>query len=126
MNPADDSPHPFDRQARQWHAVSLAELSPQTLARLRAARHAAQTNAPSPRGSHRRWLAATAFTALLAVGVGVRFLPQGDAPAASEAPIAPAAGNGANSEYGTAGVLDENPDLYLWLASAEAPPLAME
>lgn len=128
MKPADDSRHRFDRQARQWHAAALKELSPQTLARLRAARHAAQTEAHPARGFHWRWLAATAFTAVLAVGVGVRFLPWSEAPLPGEAPALSVAdsGNGGNGEYSSADVLEEDPDLYLWLASSEAPPLAME
>jgi hypothetical protein len=126
MKPADDSQNRFDQQARQWHAAALKELSPATLARLRAARHAAQTQAPPVRGLHGygRWIAATAFTAVLAVGIGVRLLPLGESPLPSEMPAVPIA---SNNEYNSAAnVLDEDPDLYLWLASADAPPLAME
>lgn len=136
MKPADDSQDRFDQQARQWHAASLKELSPPTLARLRAARHAAQTETRPARGLHGygRWLAATAFTAVLAVGVGVRLLPWGESPLPGEMPAAaPIAGSGdagsneyGAANYGSANVLDEDPDLYLWLASADAPPLAME
>ena len=135
MKPADDSRNHFDQQARQWHAAALKELSPQTLARLRAARHAAQTEAHPARGLHGygRWLAATAFTAVLAVAIGVRLLPWGERPPPSDMPAVPVASNGdaGTNEYSTANdssanVLDEDPDLYLWLASADAPPLAME
>lgn len=134
MKPADDSPDRFDRQARQWHAASLRELSPQTLMRLRAARHAAQAETQPALGRHAygRWLAATAFTAVLAVGIGVRLLPWGESASTSEVPAIPFAdsGNAGSNEgaasYSTANVLDEDPDLYLWLASADAPPLAME
>ena len=135
MKPADDSQNRFDRQARQWHATALKELPPTTLARLRGARHAAQTQARPVRGLHGygRWLAATAFTAVLAVGIGVRLLPWGENPPVSEIPAVPVASHGDASaneygatHYGSANVLDEDPDLYLWLASADAPPLAME
>jgi len=130
MKPADDFRNRLDQQARQWHAAALKELSPATLARLRAARHAARTEAGPVRGLHGygRWLAATAFTAVLAVGIGVRLLPWGESPQASETPAVAMAGNGdtRSNEYNAANVLDEDPDLYLWLASAEAPPLAME
>jgi len=128
MKPADDSRNHFDQQARQWHNAALKELSPATLARLRAARHAAQADARSPRTLHGygRWLAATAFTAVLAVGIGVRLLPWGESPLPSELPPAPVASHADANEYSTANVLDEDPDLYLWLASADAPPLAME
>jgi hypothetical protein len=126
MKPADDFPNRFDQQARQWHAAALKELSPATLARLRAARHAAQSEAPAASGRHGygRWLAATAFTAVLAAGIGLRLLPWGESPQANETPAAAMAGNG--EAYSAANVLDEDPDLYLWLASADAPPLAME
>lgn len=130
MKPADDSQSRFDQQARQWHAAALKELSPATLARLRAARRAAQTEARPARGlhGHGRWLAATAFTAVLAVGIGVRLLPWAESPPPGEIPATPVANNGdaGNNEYSTTNVLDEDPDLYLWLASADAPPLAME
>jgi hypothetical protein len=135
MKPTDDSQNRLDRQARQWHAAALEELSPATLARLRSARHAAQTDARPARGLHGygRWLAATAFTAVLAVGIGVRLLPWGESPRPIEMPTVPVASNGDAStneysaaNYSSANVLDEDPDLYLWLASADAPPLAME
>ncbi|WP_368562821.1 hypothetical protein [Pseudoxanthomonas sp. UTMC 1351] len=130
MKPADDSQNRFDQQARLWHNAALKELSPAMLARLRAARHAAQADARPPRGLHGygRWIAATAFTAVLAVGIGVRLLPWGENPLPGEMPAAPVASNGdaSTNEYSTTNVLDEDPDLYLWLASADAPPLAME
>lgn len=134
MKPTDDSQDRFDQQARQWHAASLRELSPQTLMRLRAARHAAQAQTQPLGGRHAygRWLAATAFTAVLAVGIGVRLLPWGEGTPTNEVPAMPVADSGnagsieAAASYNTANVLDEDPDLYLWLASADAPPLAME
>jgi hypothetical protein len=132
MKPADDAHNRgrLDQQARQWHAAALKELSPATLARLRAARHAAQTGTDRAGSLHGqgRWLAATAFTALLAVAIGVRVLPWDDRPAPAVAPAAPAiaAGDAGSNEFSTASALDEDPDLYLWLASADAPPLAME
>ena len=121
MNPGIDGNHSFDRDMRQLHATAVTHLSPQTLARLRTARHAAQT-APR-RGYAWRWIAATAFSAVLAVAVGMRFLPQ-SAPAPVAQPVA--ATTTATSDYDGVAALDENPDLYLWLASTEAEPLAME
>jgi anti-sigma-K factor RskA len=134
MKPVDDSQDRFDQQAKQWHAASLRELSPQTLMRLRAARHAAQAETQPVRGHHAygRWLAATAFTAVLAVGIGVRLLPLGESASTNEVPAVlvtdsgDAGVNESAASYSTANVLDEDPDLYLWLASADAPPLAME
>lgn len=128
MNPVDDTHARLDAHARQLHGASLRQVSPQTLARLRAARHAAQS-APAPaHAGHWRWLAATAFTAVLAVGVGLQLMPadpSGSVPESGTA-VAVATPSSAVDEFGVSTVLDEDPDLYLWLASSEAQPLAME
>lgn len=127
MNPVHDHDAPFDAQARRLHAAALSHVSPQTLARLRAARHAATQDAPAARAGHWRWMAATAFTAVLAVGVGVQFLPDRQAAPPSATPPAMAdAAAGSADDFNAASVYDEDPDLYLWLASVDAQPLAME
>ena len=52
-------------------------MSPQALARLPAARDGARRAAPASGGARAwRWLTATALAAVLAVGVGLQFLPQ--------------------------------------------------
>lgn len=119
MNPAH--PHDFDTRARQAHAAALAQVSPQTLARLRAARHS------SPASQRRAWpwLTATAFSAVLAVMIGLQWLPSSPAPAPESAEPAITAATPETALPANT-LLDENPDLYLWLASSEAPPLAME
>ncbi|MGH8028071.1 MAG: hypothetical protein ACREO0_15240, partial [Pseudoxanthomonas sp.] len=67
---------------------------------------------------------ATAFSAVLAVAIGVQLLPKpASLPAAQ--PIAAAIDDDAYDDDGVS-ALDENPDLYVWLASSEAEPLAME
>lgn len=119
-NTGIDDKETFDRDMRKLHSAAVNHVSPQTLARLRAARHAAQT-APRP-GHAWRWIAASAFSAVLAVAIGMQFLPQ-SAPVPTAQPMASNASGDYNSSVPT---LDENPDLYLWLASAEAEPLAME
>ena len=117
-----DNKETFDRDMRKLHATAVNHISPQTLARLRAARQAAQT-APRP-GRAWRWIAATAFSAVLAVAIGLQFLPQ-SAPAPTAQPMV--ATVDASGDYNSSvPTLDENPDLYLWLASAEAEPMAME
>ncbi|MBB3275334.1 MULTISPECIES: hypothetical protein [Pseudoxanthomonas] len=119
MNPAHE--HDFDARARQAHAAALAQVSPRTLARLRAARH----SAPASQRRAWPWLTATAFSAVLAVMIGLQWLPSSPAPAPeSPEPAITAATPDAALPANT--LLDENPDLYLWLASSEAPPLAME
>lgn len=125
MNPGIDESsignnQAFDRDMRQLHATAVTHISPQTLARLRAARHGAQV-APQ-RGHAWRWISASAFSAVLAVAIGVQFLPRSVPVPITETTLA-ATGNDYSDNVA---VLDENPDLYLWLASSEADPLAME
>lgn len=123
MTSSDRNHDNFDRQAKQLHAAAVTHLSAQTLARLRAARYAAQADAAPVRHGHWRWLAATAFSAVFAVAILTQFGPLTQTtPDTPPAAIADSA-----SDYDPAlTVLDENPDLYLWLASSEAQPLAME
>jgi|APAra7269096979_1048534.scaffolds.fasta_scaffold06320_4 anti-sigma-K factor RskA len=112
----------FDRDMRELHAEAVSQISPQTLARLRSVRQQAQT---APRRAHAwRWIAASAFSAVLAVALGVQFLPQ----SATSPGAAPALATAdSQDDYDDAlATLDENPDLYVWLASSEAEPLAME
>jgi hypothetical protein len=119
-----NSPSDFDRAMRQLHASALGAVSPQTLARLRGARHAA---AARPRRRHAfAWLGATTCTALLAVVAASRLMPAHlAAPAASQpATVAAQVGAGADDFAGTTEVLDQNPDLYVWLGSDAS--LAME
>lgn len=134
---ADDTPTAvrsgdlaFDRVAQRHHADALAAMSPRTLARLRATRHAATSAHPTRRGLG--WLLASGVAAVLALAIAVQLQR---APVESTAPLqaAATAADGeldpafANDEYRSlvAG-LDENPDLYLWLAANdEALPGAM-
>lgn len=120
MNPASD----FDRHARQLHAAALASLSPQTLARLRSARQA-----PGPGARRSRsftWLGVTACTMLLAVLAASQLLPlhrsgasTSQSPAVAAVPRADAAdaADASDALVSSAGVLDQDPDLYLWLGS---------
>jgi len=62
---------------------------------------------------------------MLAVMIGLQWLPSSPSPVSESAePTITAATPDAALPANT--LLDENPDLYLWLASSEAPPLAME
>ena len=120
----------FDRLAQRRHADALAAMSPLTLARLRATRHAATSTAPTQRG--RGWLLASGSAAVLALAIAVQLQRE---PAESTAPLqaAATAADGeldpalANDDYRSlvAG-LEENPDLFLWLAANDqALPGAM-
>jgi anti-sigma-K factor RskA len=112
----------FDRSMRQLHAAAVSQISPQTLARLRATRHTAQT---APKHGHAwRWVAATAFSAVLAVALGVQFLPHSGTVPATQPMVATVANDDGYDD--SLAALDESPDLYMWLASSEAEPLAME
>ena len=123
MNPA----HDIDQHARRLHQASLAQVSPQTLMQLRNARREAQRHAAPAGARHRgRWWVATAFSAVLAVGIGLQWLPRGPLPSSPTAVASPTEGDLTVEELGVASAFDEDPDLYLWLASADAQPLAME
>lgn len=127
MNPAHDDGHGLDQQARRLHQAALAQVSPQTLMRLRAARHDAGKHAPATgRARTWRWLTATAFSAVLAVGVGLQWLPRTPQTTPTAATTVAQADDGLTDELAVPNALDEDPDLYLWLASADAQPLAME
>ena len=123
MNSAIDKNDAFDRDMQQLHATAVDNISSQTLARLRAARHGLGKETALRRGHAWRWVAASTFSAALAVAIGLQFLPTSQ-PVVTAPPAIAAAAVDEYSEAMT--VLDENPDLYVWLASSEAEPLAME
>ncbi|MCC4633734.1 hypothetical protein [Xanthomonas dyei] len=117
MNRSHD-PAQFDAQLRQLHAAALTSLPPQTLARLRQARHA---SAARPRRGY--WLLATACSGLLAIGIGLQLRP-GDSAPEGVAPSQSVATAGTAASTDTDDLLTQNPDLYVWLGSDTA--LAME
>nr|WP_283161105.1 hypothetical protein [Xanthomonas nasturtii] len=102
---------------RQLHATALTSLAPQTLARLRQARHGAATT----RSRRGYWLLATACSGLLAIGIGLQLRPSERAPSGA-APTQALASSDATTD--TDDLLTQNPDLYVWLGSDTA--LAME
>ncbi|WP_115045705.1 hypothetical protein [Xanthomonas arboricola] len=114
MNRSPD-PAQLDAQLRQLHATALTSLPPQTLARLRQARHATA----SSRARRGYWLLATACSGLLAVGIGLQLRP-GETATPTPAPTQLVTGTTTDTDD----MLTQNPDLYVWLASDTA--LAME
>ncbi|MCW0411827.1 hypothetical protein NG831_17485 [Xanthomonas sacchari] len=128
-------PADFDTQMRAVHQAGLQALPAPTLARLGAARQQASRAhaAPSRRWG---WLLA-AVPALLGAALGVHLLlrPAPSMPTTT-ASVATAtattvaattsvrAGAAADSDQAATAMLDENPDLYLWLGSDTS--LAME
>ena len=114
---------PLGRRARELHARSLEAMSPRVRAQLQLRLQAAVAPRPSRvRGRDWRWAAAPAFALALAFALprlGVQ-PPGGDAAAAqvafaaataAEAPVVP---------------LEQDPEFYAWLASADAVALASE
>ncbi|MCF7221892.1 hypothetical protein [Marilutibacter chinensis] len=125
----------FDRTMQQLHAASLQQLTPSTLARLRTDRRAALS------ASHRAplfgWGLASAAAAVCALAIGVAWLRTEPSPDAAPAQVAQAATDAGESTAGDAllaaeveavmAPLDEDPDLYLWLAANDdALPSIME
>lgn len=100
-----------DEQLRTLHQQAVQSLSPSTLARLRAGRHAAGA---TPRRRPAWWLA-SAFAGVAALGIGVHLQMR--------APPAPAIAPMVAALEDTGSTFDESPDLYLWLGGTD---LAME
>ena len=125
--------HDFDQRARMLHRHALAGVSPKVLARLREARHAATAPTPGHSALMRRplgWLlAGGGVAAAMALMLALQLQPTAPEPATSprlanvvQQPTDPAerASDHAalDSEIeGMLAALDENPDLYLWLAA---------
>lgn len=112
----------FDAALRARHADALAQLSPQVRAQLAQRRGAALRGQPPGPRQHRLRFAVAGFAALCALALGVRLYPQG---APSTPAVAPAPAQLAGPPGGSL-PLDEDPDFYAWLGSADAPRLAME
>lgn len=127
MTTAPDSrdTRPLDHHARQLHAAALAQVSPETLARLRLARHAASASEPRRRPLFAPWLAGGAVAATLALAVVLRPDPP--------APGTPAVAADAAIEYAAAAsnpdpaeTLQDDPGFYVWLGSLDTNAIAME
>ena len=121
----------FDRQVQALHARALEQVAPRTLhaLRVRRANAAAAAHGGAP-GTHRRpwgWWLAAAAAAVFALAVGLR-MPGTEPAADGGLPTLAAATDAveaATYEDGLA-ALDEDPDLYLWLAAQDSQILAME
>lgn len=113
MNTGHDHDDAFDGAMRELHAQALTQVSPRTRTRLRAARTAAASRNAPTRGL--RWALATSFAAIFALAIGLQW--RGPSSTVNVPPKI-AAIDAANDDPGSAvATLDENPDLYLWLAS---------
>lgn len=109
----------FDAAMRQLHGTAVDRVSGRTRLQLQQRPQSAPAARPEP--SRFGWPLATSFAAVLALMVGLQ-LRHDPAPL----PAAPAVTTVADSGEDIDIALDENPDLYLWLASNDAYALAME
>ena len=110
MNTSNAHDEAFDRAMRGLHAQAITQVSARTRARLRAARTTASTRPAAARGL--RWAVASGFAAIFAVAIAVQWWGPSST---GQAPTRTAAIDAA--DYGAMATFDENPDLYLWLAS---------
>ncbi|RDZ26870.1 hypothetical protein [Lysobacter silvisoli] len=112
----------FDAAMRALHRRAVDRVAPATRARLRDARFEATARVPR-RGLGWALASGTAAVFALAIGLQQQRDPQAAAPPAT-APLAahlPAPEAAYDSSTALAS-LDENPDFYLWLASADDLP----
>ncbi|MEI2454109.1 hypothetical protein ABU614_11950 [Lysobacter firmicutimachus] len=107
----------FDEAMRALHRQALDRVEPATRARLRSIRNDT-AHARARRGGLLGWALASGSVAAVALALGLQFVgPAPPAPTASAPALAeqtPAIGYDADTSVAA---LDENPDLYLWLAS---------
>ncbi len=121
----------FDATLRSHHAQALASMSAHTQAQLRLRLRAATT--PARHSSMRAFawpLAAACAVGVLVIGLQWR-QPDTSIRTVASSVTAPSGTVGAaakpvDDEFDAYTVLDETPDLYLWLASSDAATLAME
>lgn len=110
----------FDNALRRHHATAVERLSPRIRAQLAQRRNAA-LRGERVRPAHGMRYAAAGFAAICALAIGLQF-------GLMPSPTSPAASTGVASASSTsdATMLDEDPEFYAWLASADAQQIAME
>lgn len=120
----------FDRRMRGLHASAVAQVPARTLYELRVRRANANAAAAPARSGRRAggWWLAAGFAAVFALAIGLR-QPGVEAPPAGEALSSLAAVTEAAEAAAledSLAALEEDPDLFLWLASQDSLILAME
>lgn len=120
----------FDRKLRQLHAEALVQVSAATAAQLQQRRRRALLGESA--GNRPRmvrplaWTGAMAALAIaIAIPVAMQWPQAPGTPAPSAAPTPPVVAEAGTDVTGIA-TLDEDPDLYLWMASNDAIALASE
>lgn len=121
MNTGDDDR--FDAISRDVHARSLDALSPRTRAQLQLRRRGALARPHTARMRTLAWPIAAAC-AIAALAIGWQLRGPGSMPTGAT-PGTPMVATSTDDDSATL-VLDENPELYEWLASSDADTLAME
>lgn len=124
MNNTPDTER-FDQAMRALHAQALERTSPATRLRLRSARAASTDTQRTHRGL--RWTSAAVAT-VFALAIGFNLDPSTRQPTPITPPpsaIATASDDGSHYESAVT-ALDENPDLYVWLASNDDAWLASQ
>ena len=114
----------FDQTLQQQHATAVERISPRVRAQLAQRRNAALRGehvAPRHRSGMR--YAAAGFAAICALAIGIQF---GIAPTATSPSRIAAAPMPVTTDTTDATMLDEDPEFYAWLASADAQYIAME
>jgi hypothetical protein len=124
-----------DDAIRALHAQALDHLSPRVRAQLQQRRNKAlrgeSVQAPASKWRLAIPLAAAATVGALVLGMQLRSLPP-TTHAPMVATVQPASNSTASTSATTnedpliASTLEENPDLYVWLASDDAALMAME
>lgn len=109
----------FDAAMRQLHGTATGRISGRTRLQLQQLPLAASPARPASRRFG--WPLAASFAAVLALMVGLQ-LRHEPAPLPATTAVTAVADSGEDIDL----ALDENPDLYLWLASNDAYALAME
>ncbi|TWI02669.1 hypothetical protein IP90_01766 [Luteimonas cucumeris] len=124
MNDHRQSDDAFDQALRGQYRQATRQLSPNTLARLRQVRHAATLGVPQRRGFAWPLLggAGALAAAVFAIAFGLN-LRNDTLPATDATPTAVAIGDAITEP---ASALDQDPDFYAWLGSADAELVAME
>lgn len=124
MNDHRKSDDAFDQAMRGQYRQAARQLSPKTLARLRLSRQAATLEAPQRRGFSWPLLggAGALAAAVFAIAFGLN-LRDDALPAMDAAPPMVAI---SETETEPVSALDQDPDFYAWLGSADAELVAME
>ncbi|HSD16920.1 MAG TPA: hypothetical protein VLC71_06650 [Thermomonas sp.] len=112
----------FDRALREHHATAVERLSPRVRAQLAQRRNAALRGESAGRRHGFRYAAAS-FAAICALAIGLQFglMPGPTNPTTNTSIAAASAPAGSDAT-----MLDEDPEFYAWLASADAQQIAME